>query len=54
MSINWQTIIVALLLIAAVIYIIRVVKRSVQSDHECSDCGVPVQKGKKIKSFAKK
>lgn len=44
MGLNWQWIVVALLLAVAVIYVIRVVRKSFSGKHDCPDCDIPVQK----------
>jgi hypothetical protein len=44
---NWQWIIAGLLLIVAVVYIFRTVRKSFAGEHDCPDCEVPAAKMKK-------
>jgi hypothetical protein len=46
-----QTVACGVLLILAIIYIFRSVKKSFTSEHDCPDCGIPVD-NKKIKKHA--
>ena len=47
----WQYILVGILLLAAIIYVVRMVVRSVKSDgHDCPDCEV----GQKTKVAGRK
>jgi hypothetical protein len=46
MELNWQTIIVILLLLVAVGYVTRVIARAFQGKHDCPDCDMPAMKPK--------
>ncbi len=49
MKFDWQWIICGLLLIGAIYYVIKTVKKTVTEEHDCPECGVPVKKGQHIK-----
>ena len=50
MKFDWQWIVCGLLLIGAVYYVFKTVKKTVTEEHDCPECGVPVKKGHKMKS----
>jgi hypothetical protein len=43
----WQWIVAGLLLVVAVIYIFRTLRKNFSGEHDCPDCDVPVSKVKK-------
>jgi len=49
MQINWQIIIAALFLAAAVVYIVLRAKKSFSGKHDCPDCDIPQAKNAKSK-----
>jgi len=49
MKIDWQWIICGLLLVVAIYYVFKTVKKSLTEEHDCPECGVPVKKGHHVK-----
>jgi len=49
---DFQTLACGLLLLMAVIYVIRTVRKSFKSEHDCPDCGVAVDPKKSTKAHS--
>jgi hypothetical protein len=51
MKFDFQTLACGMLLVAAIVYVFRTVRKSFKHEHDCPDCGVAVDK-KKVKSHS--